>query len=238
MGKPAVGGIDVLVRQSGNEVQLDVRDDGAGLNLARIAERATAAGLLNADSRPTEAELASLIFAPGFTTAEEVTELAGRGVGMDVVRTEVTAMGGRIETASTSGQGTAFRMLLPLTTAVTQVVLMQAGQQTVAVPSTLVETVRRVPAAELEQAYAQACCGTARRTCPSSGWVPAAGCPAWHGGRSHPAGGGGAKRGPARGHPRQPDPGQPGSGGEEPGAAARACPVWPACRCGPAARRC
>jgi chemosensory pili system protein ChpA (sensor histidine kinase/response regulator) len=79
----------------------------------------------------------------------------GRGVGMDVVRTEVTAMGGRIETASTSGQGTAFRMLLPLTTAVTQVVLMQAGQQTVAVPSTLVETVRRVPAAELEQAYAQ-----------------------------------------------------------------------------------
>ena len=155
MGKPAVGGIDVVVRQSGNEVQLDVRDDGAGLNLARIAERATAAGLLNADSRPTEAELASLIFAPGFTTAEEVTELAGRGVGMDVVRTEVTAMGGRIETASTSGQGTAFRMLLPLTTAVTQVVLMQAGQQTVAVPSTLVETVRRVPAAELEQAYAQ-----------------------------------------------------------------------------------
>jgi chemosensory pili system protein ChpA (sensor histidine kinase/response regulator) len=72
-----VGGIDVVVRQSGNEVQLDVRDDGAGLNLARIAERATAAGLLNADSRPTEAELASLIFAPGFTTAEEVTELAG-----------------------------------------------------------------------------------------------------------------------------------------------------------------
>ncbi len=155
MGKPAVGGIEVLVRQSGNEVQLDVRDDGAGLNLARIAERATAAGLLNADSRPTEAELASLIFAPGFTTAEEVTELAGRGVGMDVVRTEVTAMGGRIETASTSGQGTAFRMLLPLTTAVTQVVLMQAGNQTVAVPSTLVETVRRVPAAEIEQAYAQ-----------------------------------------------------------------------------------
>lgn len=155
MGKPAIGGIEVLVRQSGNEVQLDVRDDGAGLNLARIAERATAAGLLNADSRPTEAELASLIFAPGFTTAEEVTELAGRGVGMDVVRTEVTAMGGRIETASTSGQGTAFRMLLPLTTAVTQVVLMQSGSQTVAVPSTLVETVRRVPAAEIEQAYAQ-----------------------------------------------------------------------------------
>jgi chemosensory pili system protein ChpA (sensor histidine kinase/response regulator) len=84
---------------------------------------------------------------------------------MDVVRTEVTAMGGRIETASTSGQGTAFRMLLPLTTAVTQVVLMQAGQQTVAVPSTLVETVRRVPAAELEQAYAQACC--ARRGGPA-----------------------------------------------------------------------
>ncbi|MCA6218893.1 Hpt domain-containing protein [Ideonella sp. B7] len=154
LGKPGVGRIDVLVRQSGNEVEVDVRDDGAGLNLARIAERASAAGLLAPDSRPTEAELASLIFAPGFTTATEVTELAGRGVGMDVVRTEVTAMGGRIETASTSGQGTAFRMVLPLTTAVTQVVLMQAGAQVVAVPSTLVETVRRVPVEEVQKAYA------------------------------------------------------------------------------------
>jgi chemosensory pili system protein ChpA (sensor histidine kinase/response regulator) len=105
------------------------------------------------DARPTEAELASLIFAPGFTTAEEVSELAGRGIGMDVVRSEVNAMGGRVEISSSTGKGTAFRMVLPLTTAVTQVVLLQAGKQSVAVPSTLVETVRRIPADELKQAY-------------------------------------------------------------------------------------
>ncbi len=153
LGKNASGTIDVALRQSGNEVEVEVRDDGAGLNLARIADRAMGMGLLNAESRPTEGELAGLIFTPGFSTADQVTELAGRGVGMDVVRSEVTAMGGRIETASSSGQGTAFRMLLPLTTAVTQVVLLQCGSQTVAVPSTLVELVRRVPAAEVEQGY-------------------------------------------------------------------------------------
>ncbi|HSI48352.1 MAG TPA: Hpt domain-containing protein [Ideonella sp.] len=153
MGKSASGTIDVTLRQAGNEVQIEVRDDGAGLNLARIAERATAMGLLNEHSRPTEAELAGLIFTPGFSTADQVTELAGRGIGMDVVRSEVTAMGGRIETASSSGQGTAFRMVLPLTTAVTQVVVVHSGAQTVALPSTLVDMVRRVPAAEVEAAY-------------------------------------------------------------------------------------
>jgi chemosensory pili system protein ChpA (sensor histidine kinase/response regulator) len=153
-GKSASGNIEVSLRQAGNEVLIEVRDDGAGLDLARIAERARTMQLLDDESRPTEAELAGLIFTPGFSTADEVTELAGRGIGMDVVRAEVTAMGGRIETASTSGQGTAFRMVLPLTTAVTQVVLLQCGALQVAVPSTLVELVRRVPAAEVEAAYA------------------------------------------------------------------------------------
>ena len=152
-GKAGAGNIEVSLRQTGNEVLVEVRDDGAGLDLARIAERGRKLGLLNDDSRPTEAELAGLIFTPGFSTADQVTELAGRGIGMDVVRSEVTAMGGRIETASSTGQGTAFRMVLPLTTAVTQVVLLQAGEQQVAVPSTLVEIVRRVPADEVETAY-------------------------------------------------------------------------------------
>jgi chemosensory pili system protein ChpA (sensor histidine kinase/response regulator) len=131
-----------------------VRDDGAGLDLARIAERARATGLLEPDARPTEAELANMIFRPGFTTAEEVTELAGRGVGMDVVRSEVTAMGGRVETSSAAGRGTAFQMVLPLTTAVTQVVALDVGGMTVAVPSTLVELVRRVSVKEAQAAYA------------------------------------------------------------------------------------
>ncbi|HSQ71712.1 MAG TPA: response regulator, partial [Rubrivivax sp.] len=82
-------------------------------------------------------------------------ELAGRGVGMDVVRAEVNAMGGRIETVSRSGQGTRFKLLLPLTTAVTQVVMLRCGELQVAVPSTLIEVVRRLSPAEMERAYEQ-----------------------------------------------------------------------------------
>jgi chemosensory pili system protein ChpA (sensor histidine kinase/response regulator) len=153
-GKDPAGAIDVGLRQIGNEVRIEVRDDGAGLDLPRIAERARASGLLDDSSRPTEADLANMIFRPGFTTAEVVTELAGRGVGMDVVRSEVTAMGGRIETSSAAGRGTAFQLVLPLTTAVTQVVALGVGGLTVAVPSTLVELVRRVSINEAQAAYA------------------------------------------------------------------------------------
>lgn len=152
-GKDAVGTITVSVTQEGNEVGVDFRDDGAGLNLPRIREKAVAMGLIAADAHPTEGEIAATIFHPGFSTAEQVTGLAGRGVGMDVVRADVNAMGGRIETATAAGQGTSFRLVLPLTTAVTQVVMLRCADLTVAVPSTLVEIVRRMPAAELEPAY-------------------------------------------------------------------------------------
>ncbi len=155
-GKDAVGQITVAVTHEGNEVAVEFRDDGAGLNLPRIRERAIALGLLAADAHAGDAELAQLIFTPGFTTADTVTELAGRGIGMDVVRSEVNALGGRIETASAPGQGTSFRLVLPLTTAVTQVVMLRAGAVTVAVPATLIEIVRRANAAEVAQAYASA----------------------------------------------------------------------------------
>jgi chemosensory pili system protein ChpA (sensor histidine kinase/response regulator) len=152
-GKDAAGTITVSVTQEGNEVGVDFRDDGAGLNLPRIRDKAVAMGLIAADAQASEAEIAATIFHPGFSTAEQVTGLAGRGVGMDVVRADVNAMGGRIETATAAGQGTSFRLVLPLTTAVTQVVMLRCADLTVAVPSTLVEIVRRMPAAELEPAY-------------------------------------------------------------------------------------
>ena len=122
--------------------------------LFRSRERGVALGLIGADARPSDGELAQLIFTPGFSTADAVTELAGRGIGMDVVRSEVNALGGRIETASAPGQGTSFRLLLPLTTAVTQVVMLRAGAVTVAVPATLIEIVRRATHAEVADAYA------------------------------------------------------------------------------------
>ncbi|MGE5115444.1 MAG: response regulator, partial [Betaproteobacteria bacterium] len=153
-GKDPTGSITVSLSHEGNEVGIEFRDDGQGLDLGRIRARGVAMGLLDAAATPGDAELANLIFTPGFSTAETVTELAGRGVGMDVVRFEVNAMGGRIETATARGQGTGFRLVLPLTTAITQVVMLRCGQVTVAVPSTLVEIVRRATPAEVEAAYA------------------------------------------------------------------------------------
>jgi chemosensory pili system protein ChpA (sensor histidine kinase/response regulator) len=151
--KDPVGTIDVTLAQQGNEVRIQIRDDGHGLDLQRIEARGRRNGLIAPDARPTDAELASLIFTPGFTTTDEVTELAGRGVGMDAVRTDVTALGGRIETASAPGRGTAFTLLLPLTTAVTRVVQLRCGDLTVAMPASLVEVVRRTPNADVEAAY-------------------------------------------------------------------------------------
>ena len=153
-GKEPVGSIVVALRQEGNEVSVEFRDDGAGLDLGRIRAKGVANGLIEAHATPSDADLANLIFMPGFSTAESITELAGRGVGMDVVRSEVNALGGRIETASAAGQGTSFKLVLPLTTAVTQVVRLRCGDVTVAVPSTLVELVRRATPAEIEAAYA------------------------------------------------------------------------------------
>jgi chemosensory pili system protein ChpA (sensor histidine kinase/response regulator) len=151
--KDPIGTIDVSLAQQGNEVRIQIRDDGAGLDLPRIEARGRRNGLIAPDATPSAAELANLIFTPGFTTTDQVTELAGRGVGMDAVRADITALGGRIETASAPGRGTAFTLLLPLTTAVTRVVQLRCGDLTVAMPASLVEVVRRVNVGEVEQAY-------------------------------------------------------------------------------------
>ncbi len=153
VGKPAAGTITIEMRQEGNDVSIAFGDDGAGLDLARIREKATAQGLVPAGSALSDAEAANLIFMPGFSTASQVTELAGRGIGMDVVRSEVYALGGRIETATQAGQGTRFQLVLPLTTAVTQVVMLRMGHLSVGVPANLIEIVRRVSGDELAQAY-------------------------------------------------------------------------------------
>jgi chemosensory pili system protein ChpA (sensor histidine kinase/response regulator) len=162
----ATGQIIVALRQEGNEVSIEFRDDGAGLNLGRIRAKAEAMGLLSSDATPSEAELSQMIFTPGFSTAESVTELAGRGIGMDVVRSEVNAMGGRIESATTPGKGTSFTLILPLTTAVTKVVMLRCGPVNVAVPTHLIEMVRRARPDEVEQSYRQGTYGFADQVLP------------------------------------------------------------------------
>ncbi|MES2581655.1 MAG: Hpt domain-containing protein [Pseudomonadota bacterium] len=152
-GKAAVGTITIHVNQESNDVSVSFSDDGGGLHLDKIRAKAIANGVLAADEVLSDGDAANLIFTPGFSTADQVTELSGRGIGMDVVRSEVNALGGRIETATEQGRGTTFKVILPLTTAVTQVVMLRVGEFTIGVPSGLVETVLRTPAAVLEQAY-------------------------------------------------------------------------------------
>ncbi|APA66890.1 hybrid sensor histidine kinase/response regulator [Janthinobacterium sp. 1_2014MBL_MicDiv] len=153
-GKSETGELLVQVSQQGNEVAIAFSDDGAGLDLERIRAKAHSAGLLAPDAQLSDAQAAELIFAPGFSTADSLTELAGRGVGMDIVRSEAVALGGRIETVSVPGQGMRFTIHLPLTLAVTQVVLLAANGQTYALPSVLVEQVLHLKGGQLAQAQA------------------------------------------------------------------------------------
>ncbi len=152
-GKAASGEIVITLHQEGNDVSIEFRDDGAGLNIARIREKAISQGLLGHDAALADNDAANLIFTPGFSTASAVTELSGRGVGMDVVRSEVVALGGRIETSTSTGKGTSFKLVLPLTTAVTQVVMMRIGELSIGVPANLIEIVRRATLKDVQSAY-------------------------------------------------------------------------------------
>ncbi|NMG67555.1 response regulator [Azoarcus indigens] len=150
-GKPAIGQITLSVSQEGNEIALELSDDGAGLDFGRIAERARANGLLGTDEHADERRLTNLIFVPGFTTAGAVSTVAGRGVGMDVVKAETAAVGGRIDVHSDAGKGTVFRIYLPLTLAVTQALLVRAGGRSYAIPSSMVAQVMELKADALEK---------------------------------------------------------------------------------------
>jgi two-component system chemotaxis sensor kinase CheA len=114
-GKPAEGSLRLLARQEGGEILLEIADDGAGIDPARVRARAVADGLLGADdaARLDDREVLDLIFAPGFSTAESVTTVSGRGVGMDVVRTNIERVGGRIDVSSSLGGGTTVRLRFP-----------------------------------------------------------------------------------------------------------------------------
>ena len=152
-GKSETGELLMEVTQQGNEVVIEFSDDGAGLDLERIRAKGVASGLLAEGADVTEAQVADLIFEPGFTTAEALTELSGRGVGMDIVQSEAQALGGRVDLESTPGQGTRFVIRLPLTLAVTQVVLVAAGGRSYALPAILVEQVQQMNGEALTAAH-------------------------------------------------------------------------------------
>ena len=152
-GKPDIGELTIEVSQDGNEVIMRFLDDGQGLDYPRIEARARERGLIAPDHQPSERELAQMIFAPGFSTAKQVTALAGRGVGMDVVRAEVAGLGGRIDVDSTTGKGSCFTVHLPVSLAVTQVVLLEIEGGKFAVQSALVEQIVQMKPEVLTEAY-------------------------------------------------------------------------------------
>ena len=165
-GKDSIGAIAISLMQDGNDVVIEFSDDGAGLNYPRIREQALSQKLISNTDELTDAETVNLIFTPGLSTAAQVTELSGRGIGLDVVRAEVIALGGRIDVSSEANRGTKFKLVLPLTTAVTQVVMMRTGSLSFGVPSHLVEVVRRSPLSDVGKAYADGFWGKAEENIP------------------------------------------------------------------------
>ena len=153
-GKAEAGEIRLEVRQEGNEVVLVFADDGGGLDTARIVAKARESGLVRDDQAVSDTEASELIFLPGFSTAGTVDEISGRGVGLDVVRAEVSSLGGRIDIESAPGAGTRFTVHLPLTLAIAQVVLVTVGPFKYAIPSSSVEQVLQYRPQALADAYA------------------------------------------------------------------------------------
>ncbi len=152
-GKAEIGDIQLQARQEGNEIILTLSDDGAGIDLEAIRKKALQLNLIEDGQVLDDAVLMELIFSSGFSTAQEVSQVAGRGVGMDVVRNEVASLGGRIEVHSEYGKGTTFTIYLPLTLAVTQTLLIKAGTELFAIPSSMVEQVQELKAKPLAEVY-------------------------------------------------------------------------------------
>lgn len=149
-GKPAEGRLLLRAFHEGGKVHVEITDDGAGLPLDRIRERALQQQLISAERAPhmSDRDLANVIFLPGFSTAERVTSVSGRGVGMDVVRNNVERIGGAIEVESRPGQGMAVRIRIPLTLAIVPALIVTAGGERYAIPQVNLTELIRVEAAE------------------------------------------------------------------------------------------
>lgn len=140
-GKPELGTITLDAYHEGNHIAILISDDGKGLDLNRIYEKALSKGLVGEREGLSDRDIANLIFLPGFSTADQVTDISGRGVGMDVVKKALNNLGGMIDITTRAGEGTTFTIRLPLTLAIIQALLVEAGTEIYAVPlSSVLET--------------------------------------------------------------------------------------------------
>jgi two-component system, chemotaxis family, sensor kinase CheA len=146
VGKPAEGRIDLRAYHEGGNVVIEIADDGAGINAQRVRQKAIERGLIPADAVLTDEESYKLIMLPGFSTAEKITDVSGRGVGMDVVKRNVEALNGSISISSTPGKGSCFRIRLPLTMAILDGLAMRLGTDVYVLPLlSVVESLRPEP---------------------------------------------------------------------------------------------
>jgi two-component system chemotaxis sensor kinase CheA len=152
-GKPARGTIFLDAHHQGTQVIIEIRDDGRGINLEHIRQHAVRSGLIKADDAPRlgDQDVLNLIFEPGFSTAAEVTEVSGRGVGMDVVRTVLDRLKGTVHVVSTAGKGTTIQLRVPLTLASIQTLLFRVGGRLFAVPLSAVVEITRIQDQEIHQ---------------------------------------------------------------------------------------
>lgn len=145
-GKATPGTVRLSAEHRSGRVLIEIADDGAGIDRARVRAIAVERGLIPAEASLTEAEIDGMLFLPGFSTAPKVSDISGRGVGMDVVRQSIAALGGRIAIASTPGQGTTFSISLPLTLAILDGMVVRAGGETVVVPlAVILEMLKPAP---------------------------------------------------------------------------------------------
>ena len=153
IGKKETGLITITVDRQGADVLLKVRDDGAGINADNVRAKAIQQGLIEEDSEISDRDVLQFILNSGFSTADKVTQVAGRGVGMDVVDAELKQLGGTLEIDTTLGRGTEFTIRLPLTLAINQALLVNTGEDIYAIPLASIEGVVRVTGAELQRFY-------------------------------------------------------------------------------------
>ena len=140
-GKSLPGVVELKAYQAGNNVVIEVIDDGSGVNREKVKARAVERGIVSREELDSmdDEEIINLIFLPGFSTSEQVTDISGRGVGMDVVKTQISNLGGVVEMASEEGKGTKFTIRLPLTLAIIQTLIVQLSDEVFAIPSTLID---------------------------------------------------------------------------------------------------
>lgn len=151
--KAEIATIQLKVKRENDEIIITVSDDGAGIKLDKVREKAINNGLIQADQETSEQSLLAVIFEPGFSTATDITQISGRGVGLDAVRGDITGLGGRIEVFNAPGKGATFTIYLPVTLSVAQVVLVRSAHHLYALPSIMVEQLQKLKPVPLAAAY-------------------------------------------------------------------------------------